>query len=113
MRVLLISHTCQSRTEGQPKASALAAIPGVQLRVIVPERRKHYGKWRNAESPRDGSFEFRAERVRWPWLGPARDYLHWYPGLRKILRAFRPDVIDLWEEPWSAVSAHTCWLRDA
>jgi len=113
MRVLLISHTCQSQTEGQPKAHALAAIPGVQLRVITPEIWKHYGKWRPAEPPSEAKFEFSAQRVRWPWLGPAQDYLHWYPGLRRVLREFEPDLIDLWEEPWSAVSAHACWLREA
>jgi glycosyltransferase involved in cell wall biosynthesis len=112
MRVLLISHTCQSRTEGQPKAHALAAIPGVHLRVIVPEIWKHYGKWRRAEPAGPAGFELAAERVRWPWVGPAQNYLHWYPDLRQILREFKPDLIDLWEEPWGAVSAHACWLRD-
>ena len=48
----------------------------------------------------------------WPWLGPAQNYLHWYPSLAGILRSFQPDVIDLWEEPWALVSAHACWLRN-
>jgi glycosyltransferase involved in cell wall biosynthesis len=38
--------------------------------------------------------------------------LHWYPGLAGVLRRFRPDVIDLWEEPWGLLSAETCWLRN-
>ena len=50
--------------------------------------------------------------VRLPWSGPAQSYLHFYPGLPALLRAMQPDVIDLWEEPWSLVSAQTCWLRD-
>jgi glycosyltransferase involved in cell wall biosynthesis len=48
----------------------------------------------------------------WPWLGPAQNYLHWYPQLGDILRSFRPDIIDLWQEPWALVSAHACWLRN-
>ncbi len=50
--------------------------------------------------------------VRWPWVGPAQCYLHYYPELPKILRDFQPDIIDLWEEPWALVSAHAVWLRD-
>ena len=51
-------------------------------------------------------------KIAWPWVGPAQYYLHWYPGLAGTLRRFRPDVIDLWEEPWGLVSAQACWLRD-
>lgn len=113
LRVLLISHTCQSRTEGQPKATRLARIPGIELKVLTPDRWRDYGRWRNAELNDPGSgFELRAGRVRWPWAGPAQSYLHWYPELKKIIREFLPDVIDLWEEPWGLISAHACWLRD-
>ena len=47
-----------------------------------------------------------------PWLGPAQNYLHWYPRLGSVLKEFKPDIIDLWQEPWAAVSAHCCWLRN-
>jgi glycosyltransferase involved in cell wall biosynthesis len=112
-RVLLISHTCQSEAEGQPKAMHLAAMPDIELKVITPDCWKHYGVWRQVdqnETARRGNVC--VERVRWPWLGPAQFYLHWYPRLKQILREFHPDVIDLWEEPWGLVSAHTCLLRN-
>jgi glycosyltransferase involved in cell wall biosynthesis len=112
MRVLLISHTCQSRTEGQPKAERLARIPGVDLRVLVPDRWLHYGSWRAAQAPEDGAFTYEIGRVAWPWTGPAQCYLHWYPRLGELLRSFKPDIIDLWEEPWGLVSAHACRLRE-
>lgn len=112
MKVLLISHTCQSRAEGQRKAEQLARLGGIELMVLAPQRFNHYGVWKEAEPPEDAGFQFAARKVRWPWLGPAQNYLHWYPGLKQVLREFQPDVIDLWEEPWSLVSAHTCWLRN-
>ena len=112
MRVLLISHTCQSASEGQPKAWELAQIPNVKLMVLTPDRWLHYGKWRAPELPQNAPFELRAGRVMWPWLGKAQNYAHWYPGLAKVIRDFKPDIIDLWEEPWGLVSAHACWLRD-
>jgi glycosyltransferase involved in cell wall biosynthesis len=112
MRVLLISHTCQSRTEGQPKAHALATFKDMTLRVLVPERWRRYGNWRTAERPANGEFDFRAERTRMTWAGPAQSYLHNYPCLRGMMQEFQPDVIDLWEEPWSMVSVQTCRLRE-
>lgn len=112
MRVLLISHTCQSRGEGQPKAEQLARLPDVELCVLTPNRWLHYGQWRAAQRPENASFNFHVGRVMWPWGGPAQNYLHWYPRLDCLLRSFRPDVIDLWEEPWGLVSAHAVLLRN-
>jgi glycosyltransferase involved in cell wall biosynthesis len=111
MRILLISHTCQSRTEGQPKAHFLGAMPDIDLRILVPNRWNHYGAWRAPESPLSDKFEYRPARVRLPWVGPAQFYLHYYPDLAAILREFQPDIIDLWEEPWALVSAQACRLR--
>lgn len=116
VRVLLISHTCQSRTEGQPKAEQLARFEDLELRVLVPDRWKHYGKWRAPDVPpgngREAGYAYQVSRVRWPWAGPAQFYLHYYPDLAATLEEFRPDVIDLWEEPWALVSAHACRLRN-
>lgn len=111
MRVLLISHTCQSRREGQPKAEQLSRMPGMELRVLVPDRWHEYKAWRRAQVPQDAGYEYEVGQVRWPWSGPAQWYLHWYPGLAQTLKEFQPDIIDLWEEPWGLVSAHTAWLR--
>lgn len=112
MKVLLISHTCQSRREGQPRARELARLPGIELKLLMPQRFNHFGPWREAESPQEADFSWHIERAAWPWLGPAQNYLHWYPALPKILREFQPDIIDLWEEHWSLVSAQACWLRN-
>lgn len=111
MRVLLISHTCQSATEGQPKADRLARLPGIELCVLVPDRWMHYGRMRYPETPADPPYRYEVGRVRWPWAGPGQFYMHWYPGLRRLLRDFRPDVIDIWEEPWGLVSVQACRLR--
>lgn len=113
LRVLLISHTCQSRSEGQPKADRLGQMQDIDLRVLTPDRWFHYGQWRKPDADDvERDFQLEVGKVRWPWFGPTKFYLHWYPQLRQILSEFRPDVIDLWEEPWGLVSAHTCWLRN-
>ena len=100
MRVLLIAHACQVRHEGQQRAQALGKLPGIELRVVTPDRWYDYGKLRAYQPPLDPSYGINAEKIRFPWSGPAQWYLHHYPKLGEILRSFRPDVIDLWEEPW-------------
>ncbi len=112
MKVLLISHTCQSRTEGQPRAHELAALPDIELTLLTPDRWKRYGDWRRAQKPREAEFRFIEGKVMWPWSGPGQTYLHWYPALPRLLKQWQPDIIDLWEEPWSLVAAQTCFWRD-
>lgn len=108
----MISHTCQSPAEGQLKPHHLAARHGVDVRVVIPRRWKHYGAWREPTVLPAPAFRPLISRVRWPWAGPAQFYLHHYPDLSGILSDFRPDLIDLWEEPWGLVSAHACYLRN-
>lgn len=90
----------------------LAAIPGVELKVLVPHRWRNYGKWREPVISPDLEKYMQVERVRWPWTGPGQWYLHWYPSMAKLLREFQPDIIDLWEEPWGLVSAQAVFLRN-
>jgi glycosyltransferase involved in cell wall biosynthesis len=87
-------------------------MPDVELCILSPDRWLHYGKWRAPQVPQGASFKYEVGKVAWPWVGPAQNYLHWYPSLATLLRRFRPDVIDLWEEPWGLVSAQACWLRN-
>ncbi len=112
LRILLISHTCQSPAEGQPKSELLHARGDLTLKILIPDRWKHYGKWRPVAFLSDAKADYEIGKVRWPSMGPALFFLHYYPNLRQILLDFKPDVIDLWEEPWSLVSAQTCYLRN-
>ena len=110
MKVLLVSHTCISRTAGQPKAHCLAAEPGMELTVLVPDRMKTYGTWEDAEKP-DGpaAFDFVIGRTRWRSVRGLW-YLQHYADTLPGLLAARPDVVDIWEEPWSLACAQTIFL---
>jgi glycosyltransferase involved in cell wall biosynthesis len=113
MRILLIGQQCQVRSEGQAKAVRLAEFADIELMTLAPDRYFVEGKrLRRPDPPERPAYAYKIGKVLWPWTGPGQWYLHWYPGLAKVLRAFRPEVIDLWEEPWSLVSAQTCWLRN-
>ena len=82
------------------------------MHVLTPQRWYEYGAWRDVQAPVDPSYMLRPQAVRFPWSGPAQWYFHHYPKLADILRSFRPDVINVWEEAWGLVSVHVCWLRD-
>ncbi len=112
LKVLLISHTCQSPTEGQPKAELLARMAGIELVTLIPDRWFHNGAWRKAAIVDSPACRYEVGKVALPWAGPGQFYLHGYPGLGKLLREFQPDVIDLWEEAWGLVSAQAVWLRN-
>lgn len=113
MKVLLIAQQCQVRSEGQPKAERIAECPDIELMTLVPSRYYVEGRTlRHPDPPDNPNYHYKVGTVMWPWSGPGQWYLHWYPRLAKLLTEFRPDVIDLWEEPWGLVSAQTCWLRN-
>ena len=113
MRVLLIAQQCQVRDEGQPKARQLAEFPDIELKVLVPDRYYVEGRTlRRADPPESPTYSYQIGKVCWPWTGPGQWYLHWYPRLAALLKSFRPDIIDLWEEPWGLVSVEACVLRN-
>ena len=110
MKILMISHTCMSRTMGQPKLHALAAHPDVDLTALVPDRMNTYGTWKTAEAPDAPPFRFVVGRTRWQNLMNQWYLLHYADSLTGLLRDGRPDVVDIWEEPWSLACAQTVAL---
>jgi glycosyltransferase involved in cell wall biosynthesis len=110
MKTLLISHTCMSRTMGQPKLHGLASYSDVDLTALVPNRMCTYGRWSQAESPEQASFRFVIGRTRWQNVFNQWYLLHYKADLGRLLREVQPDVIDIWEEPWSLVCAQVIAL---
>ncbi len=110
MKVLLVSHTCISRTAGQPKAHCLAAFSDVTLTVLVPDRMKTYGQWQDAEPPgTPAGFRFAVGKTRWRSVRGLWYLQHYADTLPGLLRE-QPDIIDIWEEPWSLACAQTIFL---
>lgn len=99
-----------SKTMGQPKLHSLAAHDDVALTVLVPDRMCIYGEWQTAEVPDAPPFKFVVGRTRWQNLMNQWYLLHYADALGPLLRDCKPDVIDIWEEPWSLACAQTIWL---
>ena len=113
MRILLISHTCQSTSEGQPEGPA--AWRAARRRVVPAELRPAGSITADGEGPRIlPTPPFGWKSPRWPARGwvPRRRTSTGIPVWRGCSKSSVPDIIDLWEEPWGLVSAHTCWLRN-
>src|SRR4051794_24321947 len=112
MRVLLISHTCQSRCEGQPLAAELGRFQDIDLRVLVPDQWNESGQWRFAQKKLDDSYELEVSKIHGASCGFLGSRLHHYPHLAQTLREFRPHIIDVREEPSEFVSAQVTWMRN-
>lgn len=98
-----------SRTAGQPKAECLSGFPGVDLTVLSPDRMKAYGTWRMAESPETWGYRYVVGGTRWRSICNQWYLQHYRDAIPMLLREIRPDVIDIWEEPWSLTCAQAVW----
>lgn len=110
LRVLSIAHTAVNRTAGRLRYRPLGDDPSLAVRLIVPSRWFQFGRWYHADAGDEPGIAVRRLPIRIPRAGPANWYLHFYPGLGREVRAFAPDVIHLWEEPWSLVALHASRL---
>jgi len=86
----------------QKKLEELARLPGVDLTVVVPP------KWRDPS----GTLLLEHQHTRGydlvvlPCAFNGSYHLHFYPGLGRLLRRLRPDLVHLDEEPYNLATAH-------
>lgn len=103
MRVTIISKACVVGAY-QTKLEAIAAHDDIDLAVIVPPY------WR------DGRHRLELERAHTvgyellvaPMAFNGAYHWHWYPGLTRILRGIRPDLVHIDEEPYN-LAAYQSW----
>ncbi|MFD0938125.1 glycosyltransferase, partial [Methylobacterium trifolii] len=110
LRVLSIAHAAVSREAGRLRYYPLAERGDLELDLVVPARWHQFGRVIAAD-PADDPVRVHVEPIRLARAGPMGWYLHFYPGLRRLLRRTRADVVHLWEEPWSVVALQACLLK--
>jgi glycosyltransferase involved in cell wall biosynthesis len=98
------------RTAGHPKLHALAGYSDIDLTVLVPDEMIMYGGRRIAEAAENPAFRYVIGKARWQYLGKQIYLMHYRSDLARLLREIQPDVLDIWEEPWSLTSAQAIWL---
>lgn len=100
MRVLWISKA--SVTASFRRKIALLHDMGVEVGVVTGQRWEH---WPFESSADDAYPIFQRHQVF-----SGRNHLHWYRGLNRVIREFRPDLIHIDEEHYSVVTTQAVAL---
>ena len=112
LRVLSISHSAVNASSGRTRYEAVAKLRAdIDLTLVAPARWREYGKPMKLD-PHVGDLDFRVEPIRLPYVPKVGWYLHYYPTMARLIRQIKPDVLHLWEEPWSLVGLQGILLRD-
>lgn len=101
MRVLIVSKACLVGIY-QRKLEEIARHEDVELQVVVPPYWQDERGTTKLERAHTQGYELTVE----PMALNGSFHLHFYPGLGRRIRAFRPDVVHLDEEPYNLATAH-------
>ncbi len=91
------------------KLDEIAARPDVERLVVVapPAWHEPGGRTLVLEPPTGSpAYDLRVEPIRFN----GSYHLFYWPGLERILREVRPDLVHLDEEPYNVATAHGTWL---
>lgn len=108
MKVLLL-HKALVNGAYQKKAEALAALPGIDLTVVVPP------SWQEARSgvqPLERAHTVGYALISAPIWFNGHHHIHRYPTLGAIVRRVRPDIFHVDEEPFNLATAEAFWWAE-
>lgn len=76
------------------------------VNLLVPQRWRQFNRMIDLEVSEDSSYRIIARQpITWGISNHGlRNVAHIYPGLEQLFRELRPDIVELWEEPFSAVT---------
>jgi glycosyltransferase involved in cell wall biosynthesis len=106
MRVLMLSKALVTGVY-QKKLEELAALPDVELLAVVPPR---WVERRVGSIPLTRMFTAGYDLAVEPMRFNGHHHVHYYPGLARQMRGFRPDLVHIDEEPFNLVAAHATHL---
>jgi glycosyltransferase involved in cell wall biosynthesis len=104
LRVLTVAHNAVAQSNRR-RTEALRALPDVDVSLLTPAWWNEEGS--RIDAPRSPSW--RVGRTVFTGNGTRHFYMS---GLLHAIRQTQPDVIDLYEEPFSVVALQTLLLRD-
>ena len=106
MRVLMVSKALVTGVY-QKKLEELAALPDVDLLAVVPPYWDENRVGRLPLTPMfTNGYELAVEEMRFN----GRHHVHFYPGLGRQIRRFRPELVHIDEEPYNLVCAQATML---
>jgi len=107
MRILMISKACIVGVY-QRKLEEIARFPDVELMVVVPPSWRDGDRLARLERVYTAGYELVVE----PVALNGNFHLHFYPHLKRRLRAFAPDVLHIDEEPYNFATYHALRLAE-
>lgn len=107
MRTLVVSHAYAAPINRQ-KLYALAKAPGLEVSALVPEVWREGDRLYRTEGGEESGCRIFTGKAAFPGRVTGHFYL---TGYLRALRAVRPDVVHLEEEPWSAAALQTMILQ--
>lgn len=91
----------------QTKCEELAAIPGVELTVIVPPSWREIGGWgTRLERQHTRGYAL----ISTPIVANGHHHIHFYPRLGGLLRRLQPEIFHVDEEAFNFSAVHAMWL---
>lgn len=108
MKIVVISHSAVL-ADYQERFARIAQSGGIDLTLMVPRRWIQFNRMIELEKTTDPGYRIIArEPFTWGLKSHGvKNVTHFYPGIKKLIREIQPDLIEIWEEPFSAVTAHT------
>jgi glycosyltransferase involved in cell wall biosynthesis len=100
VRVLIVDHTA-GIVPFRQKFTSLAAVPGIDLTVLAPDRWVENYREVRARPSWENGFRLLTGRVVWPGYENRGLFVS---GLGRAVRGARPELIHLWEEPFSLIA---------
>ena len=113
MKILSISHSCVV-SEYQKRMCEVAKYSDIELTLVVPRHWSQFNKKVNLEKDSDQNYRIISKQpITWGFRkNSLRNVTHFYPNIKEILKNLEPDIIELWEEPFSLVATHTIfWAK--
>lgn len=111
LRVVSIAHSAVKRAGGRQRYLPLLGDRDLDMHLVVPKQWREFGRVLDAEGENDPRMNLHILPIMIPDAGPMNWYLHFYPGLWRLLKQTRPNVLHLWEEPWSLVALQAALLK--
>ena len=111
LKILSIAHPAMTADGGRLRYYEMVKHGDVEVHLVVPATWYQFGRSLQADPSLDERLTLHIMPIALPRAGPMSWYLHFYPGLRRLLRQVDPDVIHLWEEPWSVVALQARFLK--
>jgi glycosyltransferase involved in cell wall biosynthesis len=111
LRVVSVAHSAILAGGARRRYLRLLDAGDVDLTLVVPRLWREFGREMRAEAASEPGLKLEILPILLPEAGSMGWYLHFYPGLRRSLRRLRPQVLHLWEEPWSVVALQAALLK--